>query len=177
MPTKRDKLPSKQSIVDAWWDPACRYNDLPREWGDTPQQALCCWRCGHKTGIERAHLHAHCFGGSNDPLNLVLLCCACHITQPDGMDRQMQIEWIRRGEPNAELESQMNHLFAMAGTTPIAFAQLFGQDSLHVFRECARQSLEVTAGPSNCRANLAAIIRQRVLIGQKVNADLAFHRS
>ena len=55
-----------------------------------------CWGCGieSKTKMSRCHIVAKIKGGSDDENNLLLLCDVCHKEQPDGLDREIQIEWL-----------------------------------------------------------------------------------
>lgn len=61
-----------------------------------------CWACGQGFDDgkpERAHIHAHSFGGSNEPENFFLLCGGCHADQPDGLSRELQVKWLENHEP------------------------------------------------------------------------------
>ena len=163
MPRLTTKMPTKRQIAAVWMSDAHPSNFIPLEWGQTIEECLCCWRCGHKKGIERAHIKADCHGGDVDATNLVLLCHSCHECQPDGLDRETQIDWIRRGESQREIDARCQLLFAMAGTTVERFVEQFGVKSLDVFNRLAEQSIAVSAGLSNANGNLAALIRATML--------------
>lgn len=162
MPRSKNKMPTKHQIAAAWLAEDNSCNFIPREWGSTVSECLCCWRCGHRQGVERAHLRADCFGGSVDADNLVLLCSSCHEYQPDGLDRQTQIDWIARGESRQEIDARCGLLFAMAGTTVEMFVKRFGERSLTLFNELAEKSIALSAGPSNAHGNLAALIHKEM---------------
>lgn len=53
------------------------------------------WRVAGKW-LDRAHLHDHVFGGSNDPSNFVLLCHLCHYDMPESADREGGLLWVYR---------------------------------------------------------------------------------
>jgi hypothetical protein len=46
------------------------------------------------TKPERAHIDAVKHYGDDSPSNFLLLCPVCHNEQPDGADRQYQINWL-----------------------------------------------------------------------------------
>lgn len=54
---------------------------------------LSCWACG-QTPIERAHINARAFGGSDQPGNFFLLCAYHHDLQPDLAPARTQAEWL-----------------------------------------------------------------------------------
>jgi hypothetical protein len=78
-----------------------RSSEVIKKWGAIFPWATryYCFACGNTGGVEKAHLHAHCFGGSGKADNLVLLCEYCHF-QFDvrfsgySEDREDQIKWI-----------------------------------------------------------------------------------
>jgi hypothetical protein len=69
MGNEKRKMPKVEAIVNYWKDNYCESFD-----------SSFCWGCGFPNfGIlDRAHLHARCKGGSDEPDNLVLLCRFCH---------------------------------------------------------------------------------------------------
>ncbi len=164
MKKRRDKMPSRLQIAAAWLkstDPLDR--EVVYEFGSTAEECNQCWRCGGGpgcNGIERCHIVAHCFGGSVDPLNLVLLCRRCHEKQPDGMDRETQLKWICRGDSWAELEAYCEPVFIAAGTTSREFVSTHGDKSVEVIREMFSRVMNSTAGPTNWKGNLSELIRQ-----------------
>ena len=56
-----------------------------------------CWRCAStEKSIERCHIQARQFGGTDEPSNLVLLCHECHAEAPDiKNDKESMWEWIK----------------------------------------------------------------------------------
>ena len=56
-----------------------------------------CWRCANvEKSIERCHIKARQFGGSDDPSNLILLCFECHQKAPDMKnDTEAIWAWIK----------------------------------------------------------------------------------
>jgi hypothetical protein len=105
----KQTLPSKAKIVAAWSD-AIGAQDPPWgigpiDWGE-PQ----CWGCHYYAskwpdgafsawnrakGLQRCHIVPESLGGSNDPLNLVLLCHRCHEDSPDNSDPNVLFTWMR----------------------------------------------------------------------------------
>lgn len=76
---KRSNMPSKKAILEAWyedlWDMPDNMYEAKKAWLDT------CWACGFAGHLQRCHLKAVQYGGSNDAKNLVLLCRSCHVRQ------------------------------------------------------------------------------------------------
>lgn len=69
-----------------------------------------CWACGkYHPRLERAHVVAKAFGGSDDPDNFFLLCSLCHVEQPDAQSREAQETWLR--ERDAEVTRNWNDTF------------------------------------------------------------------
>lgn len=67
---------------------------LPNAVVEAPTQY--CWGCGiGPGGMERAHIRPYSAGGDASPENFFLLCSACHRTQPDTVDPETQIDWLR----------------------------------------------------------------------------------
>jgi hypothetical protein len=91
--SKRSNTPSREQIVDANIEFILR---LPNVHGDISIASSICWACGIDCDgtPTRAHIVAHCHGGSTDPTNFYLLCDHCHLEQPDGADRKEQDLWI-----------------------------------------------------------------------------------
>jgi 5-methylcytosine-specific restriction endonuclease McrA len=108
---RRDtKLPSRSEIVTAWAH-YHRDNTLPwreddfMDWGE-PE----CWACRYYSeswpdgsykawdkaaGLQRCHVIPQALGGSDEPLNLVILCEPCHADSPDHVDPSHMYEWMR----------------------------------------------------------------------------------
>jgi hypothetical protein len=94
--SKRAGMPSHKIIAAAWMDATPWASHV-----ESDDAASTCWRCGY-TGDdfkpERAHIHAVRNGGTNEPLNLLLLCYRCHKEQPDAAEREEQLAWLKAGE-------------------------------------------------------------------------------
>ena len=75
------------------------------DWGEP-----CCWACGYyaetwpmgslkawntATSLHRCHVIPHALGGSDEPLNLVLMCSRCHEESPDHANPNFLFEWMR----------------------------------------------------------------------------------
>lgn len=62
-----------------------------------------CWACSGRGPVERAHVIARSFGGSNEPENFFLLCHRCHRDQPDGAPRYLQEQWLFNHESQVDV--------------------------------------------------------------------------
>ena len=81
-------MPSKKKIHEFWTsskyahDVIQRYNgilanNIDEEFGILPTQKVC-YACGYLYRLQRCHILAKQFGGSNSCENLHLLCSNCH---------------------------------------------------------------------------------------------------
>lgn len=64
-------------------------------WNQSPDA---CWRCGKDDGRhEICHIVDRCYGGSDDPGNLWILCVGCHDDMPSASAGQelRQLVWLR----------------------------------------------------------------------------------
>lgn len=88
----RDKMPSHDLIV-------LSQISLLEDLGINPMDAhAMCWACRLEFQSSlpvRAHILADTHGGSTDPKNFFLLCNTCHTSQPDGAEREYQIQWLK----------------------------------------------------------------------------------
>ena len=162
----RSGMPSRLEIAKAWLNSTDPLDaEVVREFGQTPQECNLCWRCGGTPGgygIERAHILAHSQDGGMEPLNLMLLCVRCHKKQPDGMDRRTQLEWVCRGESQNERRADFEPIFLAAGTTAEEFVERHGENSVAVITEMFKAAMQVTAGNSNWKGNLSAMMRDKI---------------
>jgi hypothetical protein len=108
MKTKSKNMPSKEKILSTWWITrddsgvdllASKTNGKAK----IPPETDRCWCCGclenhpwyKNVGvIERCHIVPKSLGGSNDPLNLVLLCSQCHKKSPDTNLPEIMFDWF-----------------------------------------------------------------------------------
>lgn len=96
------KMPSCLQIAKHWLKHARGIEcDVIDCFGSSPAELICCWRCGwgagNTAGLERAHITASRISEFHDPINLLLLCHTCHRQQPDGADRNEQLNWVLNG--------------------------------------------------------------------------------
>lgn len=47
-----------------------------------------------QTKLEKAHIVPHALGGSDEPMNIILLCNYCHRECPDTIDYYSNLKWI-----------------------------------------------------------------------------------
>lgn len=78
----RPNMPSKKKIIDYWvnGEGSVLLEEKGIElasYGDNDYN--CCFACGDILRVERAHILAHCEGGSATVDNLHLLCKECHL--------------------------------------------------------------------------------------------------
>lgn len=78
-------------IVDYWSNKVYEGN-LSVDWSEAHER---CWRCAHKTRLERCHIIPHARGGDDTPSNLVLLCKRCHLENPNVVDPEMMWDWLK----------------------------------------------------------------------------------
>lgn len=80
-----------QEIVKYW---AARETEcgLGVDWAEAHER---CWRCGHKSRLDRCHIVPESLGGRNEPSNLVLLCGRCHREAPNVRDTRFMWIWLR----------------------------------------------------------------------------------
>ncbi|WP_314591613.1 HNH endonuclease [Paenibacillus terrigena] len=104
-------LPSKSKIFEHWMD---WYDRKGYDWGEP-----CCWACGKhwedkydikKSGatrgeiiknwdrvpLQRCHIVARQFGGSDEPANLFLMCSDCHDKAPNTKSVEAFLMWTEK---------------------------------------------------------------------------------
>lgn len=108
--TKRPTPPSHNKILDYW------FNSPEAEvligWESFDNIAECsmghwfCWGCGLKVSstkrLEKCHIIPHSLGGSNEPSNYYLLCCACHTESPDTAIPSIFFKWVKNKKSYSE---------------------------------------------------------------------------
>jgi hypothetical protein len=80
----------------AHWSQTVFETDLGVDWSDAETR---CWRCGTERSLQRCHIVAKQFSGSDDASNIVPLCCECHDEAPDVTDASEIWRWIRDTRP------------------------------------------------------------------------------
>lgn len=92
MSNKKDKLPSKSTILEYWVDHTSE-SYLATDFDEALKR---CWRCSYKTSaLHRCHIIPECLNGEPKPQNLVLLCKRCHEQAPNVKDKEFMFSWIR----------------------------------------------------------------------------------
>ncbi len=96
MATPRQSMPSHQAIREIWWRKlvAIKKFDCRAEvfGGDY------CFSCGIEGPLERAHIVPHNIGGSEEAVNLHLLCPTCH-TQSETLNGDSYWRWFLAKRP------------------------------------------------------------------------------
>jgi hypothetical protein len=98
-------LPTKSKILNAWYDINTRTDFLFLKTNGKVRLADDidrCWNCHRLENhpwyedvhIERCHIIPKSKGGSDSPLNLVLLCSDCHRRSPDTTLPEILFEWF-----------------------------------------------------------------------------------
>lgn len=122
MSKKRKSIPSKETILSAWWGPLKdptrkdKLAELTHGKLQLPTDTDRCWSChalqdwwldddgqideNKNTTIQRCHIVADSLNGSNDPLNFVLLCERCHRRSPDTISPQIIFDWLEKEHDN-----------------------------------------------------------------------------
>ncbi|MGT2932943.1 HNH endonuclease [Streptococcus catagoni] len=88
---KRTNKTSAQDIVD-YWSLRIDESNLSVDWSEASER---CWRCAHKTKLQRCHIIPHASGGEDSPSNLVLLCKRCHLENPNVTDPEIMWDWLK----------------------------------------------------------------------------------
>lgn len=104
--------PSVDRIIERWRECAWELPELKAHWigWGEPFCFACGWlppiADGRRTSwqyaarwLDRAHLHDHCFGGTDEPANLVMLCHLCHDAMPSFVDRVPALAWVTNVRP------------------------------------------------------------------------------
>jgi len=114
---KKKSLPSKEKILATWWGPLeienrkDRLSELTHGKLSLPPCTDRCWNCGcledHPwyTGIgqiERCHIIPKSLGGTQDPLNFLLMCSRCHRHAPDTNDPLIMFAWMEKEFDNRQ---------------------------------------------------------------------------
>jgi hypothetical protein len=68
-------IPSKKKIINYWKK---AHENLKSSLNKDIESGECCWACGYKDTVHRAHIAPHHDGGSMNPSNFHLLCQTCH---------------------------------------------------------------------------------------------------
>ncbi|MGL4759623.1 MAG: HNH endonuclease [Patescibacteria group bacterium] len=55
------------------------------------QRDVVCKICGAEKELQIHHIVWKCFGGTDDPSNLILLCSTCHLHQHNGKNQSGKI--------------------------------------------------------------------------------------
>lgn len=88
-----------------WLTPTPEAADYPRHW---PAERTVKHAWNRASGwLERAHLHDHCYGGSEESLNLVPLCPLCHEGQPKSRTREDGIAFVNEGPDSTPMMAQL----------------------------------------------------------------------
>ncbi len=82
----------------AWLTAAIAYHsqrkDESRMGCDWDEAHHLCWRCGHHRSLQQCHIVPASLGGSDNPDNMVGLCCECHDEMPNVKDPDAVWQWI-----------------------------------------------------------------------------------
>src|SRR3972149_252426 len=110
---KKYDLPTKIEIINFWKDKIDEYGILI----DCGEPS--CWACGFhydakydirnsnaswqdisecwkKMPLQRCHIVPKSLGGSNEPINLFLMCSECHDLAPDTAIKEIFFEWVKK---------------------------------------------------------------------------------
>lgn len=88
---QRRKPPSHQNICTGQLE-LLKKIGIPIKFADST-----CWGCRrefHSSKPEKAHIEPFSRGGSDLPTNYLLLCRACHASQPDAASPSYQMRWL-----------------------------------------------------------------------------------
>lgn len=76
----------------AFWSSRIDESSLGCDWSDAHDH---CWRCGHRSRLQRCHIVPRSLGGSDEPSNIIGLCARCHDEMPNVVDPDEVWRWIK----------------------------------------------------------------------------------
>lgn len=94
----------------AIWSKTIDEMDIGVDWCDAGER---CWRCGCNRKLQKCHIVAKQFGGSDDPANIVPLCAECHDEAPDVTDPSEIWRWIKETKPTYYGTLKLERAFAI----------------------------------------------------------------
>jgi len=80
----------------SYWSGLVFEQDIGVDWSDAHYR---CWRCGSARSLQKCHVVARQFGGSDHHSNIVPMCAECHDEAPDVTDSQEMWRWIKETRP------------------------------------------------------------------------------
>lgn len=80
----------------AHWSGRVFEQDIGVDWADAHDR---CWRCGAARSLQKCHVVARQFGGSDDYSNIIPMCSECHDEAPDVTDAGEMWRWIKETRP------------------------------------------------------------------------------
>lgn len=87
------RLPKKSEIREhwaAWLAEIGKFDSI-----EEATEADYCFACGFEFTTQRAHILAHCHGGSDGVENLHLLCRGCHLDS-EHLSGEAYFEWLKK---------------------------------------------------------------------------------
>jgi hypothetical protein len=83
---------TKQQIANYWKDNIDKFDiDIKPSWNKATTH---CWICGYETSLERCHIIPDVLGGQPVVSNLILLCKACHSSNPETVFEDDYWNWF-----------------------------------------------------------------------------------
>ncbi|VUX10777.1 HNH endonuclease [Streptococcus constellatus] len=162
--TKRPPIRTTINDIVAYWANKVYEGDLSVDWSEAHER---CWRCAHKTRLERCHIIPYSLGGGDSPSNLVLLCKRCHLENPNVVDPEIMWYWLK-----AYQTSFYDTFWIVQGMEE--YQKIYGQDFLkqlvqfgmtddkklqHLIKEKMRGSIHHFGEPHFNKVTVAGIFR------------------
>ncbi len=72
------------------------------------------WGVNTRSILERSHIVPHALGGSDSPVNFVLLCKHCHLENPNVDNEIAYFKWLQSHKSRIEIISDEIHYLAKA---------------------------------------------------------------
>lgn len=147
-------MPKRSTIATAWMQYGNCHGSLPwgnemMDWGE-PQ----CWACSYyahsweigslkawdkANGLDRCHVIPYALGGTDDPLNIVLMCAACHRDSPDHKDPQFLFDWMRRQPKRVQGKWLPAHIEQMTHLISDALSRMTETEATAMTKEAIRE--------------------------------------
>lgn len=172
---RKRAIVTEQAIAEAW----SALQDLPYIVGYAAAENIyesqigssCCWACGEQRRTEKAHIVPVALGGSDDPLNLFILCNKCHAEGPDTKYPDIFLDFVRGKE---------NWLNSMAKDV---YDLVSGLDAdsidIDIALDCVRSELKESAGLHGSRlakATWFGLVRRALIEAQSKTLSRNFYQ-
>ena len=111
--------------------------------------------------MTRSHIKSRLKDGEDEAANYFLLCDVCHREQPDGLDKELQMEWLKDREDwfvrtSKIWDGWMAELSNKFGGNP---EEYISQRVKHIKR-ILKEGFSLAAGWANGRSNVFSLLKR-----------------